>query len=165
MESGILVVVGIAVLIGAAFLWQKLTSAATKGITRAVARKTHARGQDAVHRELEFTVPGTAQTFLQLIAQRLEVVPNPPAINHDLYLLSQSDDLLVYAVGSKVFTALRYAISIDNQGDHATGSATVLDWTESDGLVTHIDKIERLERHVTAAVETMGGQITSHLRS
>ncbi len=32
-------------------------------------------------------------------------------------------------------------------------------------LADHIDKIERLERHVTAAVETMGGQITSHLRS
>lgn len=95
MDSGVLAVVAIVVVFAGLYLWQKLTTAATKGITRAVAHKTHVRGQDAVHRQLDFSVPGTAQTFLNLITQRLEVVPNPPAINHDLYLLAQSDDLLV----------------------------------------------------------------------
>lgn len=159
MET-VLAILVLAALVGGIYLWQKGVGAARKGITRAVAHGTHVRGQDAVHRQLDFTVPVPAESLLSLIKQRLEVVPSPPAIQHDVYLAQDSDDLLVYAVGNKLYTALRYAISVDNVGDHATGLATVLDWTESDGLVTHIDKIERLERHVTAAVETVGGSIT-----
>lgn len=164
MDNPLLGILLFAALIGAAFLWQKLMGAARKGITRTVAHGTHVRGQDAVHRRLEFTVPGTARGFLDLVRQRLEVLPAPPAINHDLYLLDVSGDLLVYAVGSKVFTSLRYGISVEDEGDHAVGLATILDWTESDGLVQHIDHIERLERHVNAAVQSLGGTITRQIQ-
>lgn len=161
----VLLLVGAAIVVGVGY-WLRvvLTRAATRAVVRTAARGTHKRGQAAVHTSIEFTVPGTGRTFLELVKQRLVVPRTPPAIQHDLYLEKEEDNKLVYEVGSKLATSFRYVIAVADTAQGSEGLATVTNWTESYGLVNSIDHVERLERHVIAAVETMGGTLARRIQ-
>ncbi|WP_149204608.1 hypothetical protein [Actinotalea subterranea] len=144
----------------AIILVQKAMAAATAKATQGVMRGTHKRGQAAARAPVTFTVPRPAGEVLDQVVTTVNAYPAPPALVGGLYLKSRVADAVVFGFGSKLADSFVFRVAVTGTEPGSTrGTAKVLTWTETNGLVDAVEHIEKLQGRIAAAVTELGGRV------
>ena len=110
--------------------WMWLKDKLWEGTTRAVFRGSHQKGQTATHTTEHFRAPVSGEEFMRGLLNFLNLPLQAPNVMGGLH------------VGV------------------ATGEATVLNWQEANGLVSHTADIERIFKAIEATCQHFQGEFT-----
>lgn len=152
-------VIGIAVLgilVAAIIGMQKLAGRAGTAIDGAFTGNTRKRGQAAIRMTTRFTAPVSGAALLARVQQTLQL-GQPSAQGLKLGELSADGSMMTIIQRRGLTNALTFVIVTEATEAGCTGEATVTQWWEGDGQVTSTMHIERLHKHVAAAVEHFNG--------
>jgi len=155
------VLIGIAGLAGfflVIFLFRKGVSRASGAIEGAITGNTRSRGKTATSLETHFSAPIDGPTLIGKLLDALEL-PEQASLRAGLFLGSVSEDgsQAVINGGTRIATTMQFVVATSPAGEGCTGMATTASWTESDGLVTWTDEIERLHAYARSVAESLGG--------
>jgi hypothetical protein len=147
----------IAVVVGIYFVYQKLTDKASKTITQQVLlRGSHKRGQKAVHTGLEFSAPNSeADELTTKVRIHLDLPTTPSGVMGKPYLSGTSAHGLAISIGNRFAESAELVFAAEPaSGGGCEGFFAVKHWTETEGIVSAIQEIERLQALVREAVST-----------
>lgn len=155
MET-VLAILALAAFVAMYMLWDRAKGAMQVKLTRTVMSRTHEAGQAATQRGIEFVVACAPGETLLAIRRRIAAPEDPPALVADLYLAEATDRYLRYVIGSSVTTTATAVVVVtpDTEGG-CRGEYRVLSWTEVDGLVGRVSRLERIATGVTDAVRDL----------
>lgn len=133
------------------------------GIRRAIARgsavatgaltgNTRARGLAAVQSRVEFSAPVTGSEIVERVRYTLDL--GQGYVNGLKLGGMAKDGSALLIVGRN---GLEFAIDTEPAETGCTGWATAVLWREREGRVTETESVERILKHIRAAVEHFGG--------
>lgn len=151
-----LTVLVIAALVGGLYLAQTLAGRGFAAVSGAITGNTRKRGLAAVHLKTEFVAPVSGQQLVGRIQETLDLGQKSA---QGLKLGGVADDgsSLLIEQGNLVMTHLQFVIDTEPTEEGCEGFATAAKWLESDGQITTTENIERIHKHVRAAVDHFGG--------
>lgn len=157
-------ILALGALIAVAYGIQRLMARGSAALAGAVTGNTRTRGQAAVKRQTDFTAPVSNSKLLDRIQETLQL--GQPTAN-GLTLAESADDgsAITITQGNTFKTQLRFVILADPTAEGCAGLATTTHWLETEGRVNAAENIERLHRHVCAAVEHFGGNHTESVNT
>ncbi|HHT31912.1 MAG TPA: hypothetical protein GX015_05120 [Corynebacterium sp.] len=146
-------------------LWMWLRDKLWAGATRAVFSGSHKKGQTATHSTAHFRAPVDKQQFLSALVSYLNLPTEAPAVIAGLHVhkVDLDEGLVVFVTGNKWSEAMRLGVVAWPEGEGweagCKGEATVLNWTEADGLVTATKEMERIFHGIDATVQHFQGSV------
>lgn len=157
----ILGILAFVALIAALYGIQRLLTRGGAMVGGALTGNTRGRGQEATHLRIEFTAPVSGPEIISRIQHTLDLSPH--AVN-GVKLGGIADDGSAMVIdGSPAH--LEYVVNTEPADEGCEGQAAVTKWVESEGRVTTTETIERIHKHVRAAVEHFGGQYSETVNS
>jgi hypothetical protein len=152
-------VMGILILIVVCVGFYYVRKGIGRGITAidgAFSGNTRKRGLAAVHLRTNFSAPVPAKQVIDRVIETLEL--DRPNID-SLEIGGRADDGSAIRIMSKTLlhVHLDFVLDADDTATGCTGYGATARWLESEGQITTTEKIERIHKHVRAAVEHFGG--------
>lgn len=146
----------LALIVGAYFLWNKVSSAATtKANQQVFGRNAHRKGRELVSQQLQFQVKADPSEVKRAILSTVEA-PALSAIIPNAHLIEVTDSYILYGYGTKLMPHnFRGLLTFEGADGGTRGTWTFLDWTEGDGIVAGISVMQRLVADVNAALRSV----------
>jgi hypothetical protein len=157
----ILGILAFAALVAVLYGIQRMLARGGAMVEGAITGNTRGRGQEAVRRQIDFTAPVDGPQIIDRIRFTLDLGSSPV---NGLKIGGAAEDgsaLLISGAGAR----MEYVIDTESAQSGCAGKAAVAKWVESEGRVTSTETIERIHKHVRAAVEHFGGQFTETVNS
>jgi hypothetical protein len=152
-----LVILGFAALVGVVYLLQRLLGRGAAAVEGAITGNTRKRGLAAVRLRTEFTAPVPGPQLVARVIETLELGERPVR-GLKLGQLSADGSAALIVQGNALATQLQFVLDTDPYGNGCRGFATATRWLESSGQIISTENIERIHKHVRAAVEYCGGR-------
>lgn len=155
-------VILLVVIIVAVVLWNRAKDAAAKKINQKVIfRGSHRDGQDIVHRRLDYASAASPESIIAAMRTNLGIpVGVQSAVLGRVLISAVEDDYVSFTSGSRIGSSFRSAITV-LPGEHGSvGSYRVLQWTESDGIVSDIDQMTIIETTVREQLVAIDADVT-----
>lgn len=149
-------IVGIAVLVGIGWAISKGRDAFWRGASQKILmRKSHAEGRELVTEPIEFMSRSHKSDIFAAVKEAV-ALPNGPQsrLVGDLFIESETDGAIVFASGTRLGTSFRSVLALSTEGGTTAGAYQVLNWTESDGIVSEITQLKYLRRKILEVVQS-----------
>lgn len=162
MDTIIFFVVAIVLVAG----WMWLKDKLWEGTARAVFRGSHQKGQTATHTTEHFRAPVSGEEFMRGLLNFLNLPMQAPNVMGGLHVGVADFDsgVILFRVGTRILTAMEMAVQVETVEEgwstYCTGEATVLNWQEANGLVSHTADIERIFKAIEATCQHFQGEFT-----
>ena len=143
-------ILGFAALIFIGYIWMKAKEATRKALKQKVLyRSEHTEGMELVKKIITFQTEKNVSDFMNEISLHVTALETAPAVLAKIYLLSKTEDRIIFALGNKINPKIfSFIIIFESDGIVTTGTFKTLNWTEYDGIVGAQDSIKKLIREV-----------------
>lgn len=154
--EGVLGIVLLVVVATVIYGIQRALGRGASAISGAVTGNTRRRGLAATRLRTEFTAPVPGGVIIDRVQETLQL-GQPSAQKLRLDGISDDGRAMTIVQANKLYTQLEFVIQTEPTASGCTGLATATRWLESDGQIVSTENIERIHKHVQAAVEQAGG--------
>jgi hypothetical protein len=159
MDQTTVLVVALAALAVVYFGAPRVIGLLVGGAVGAVTGNTRQRGLAATRKVIEFSAPCTGAAIIARLQETLEL-GTPAAQGLQLGGTDEEGTCLLVIVGSSATPMLSFVVDTEEASEGCTGRAGTASWVEEDRHVVCTEQIERLHKHVRAAVTHLGGTFT-----
>lgn len=151
---------GTVVAIGALFLAALVITYARQAMARALNKhvlnpKGNREGQQITKTDLLIHTAAPAPALWPHIASYVTTRPEPHAVVGDLYEVSRGDDRIIYKFGNKLKDSFTALVLTAANGGGTDVLVQISRWTVADGVVTNINRMQRLREEVLTAVRAV----------
>lgn len=153
--------VKVALLIGfLVFVVMILPKILSKGISKAakavnkkfIYRNEYKEEQEFVSEILTFKSAASVSDIKRQIMMHVAPAAAAPIALPETYQVTESDDLVVYAHGSKLLPQLFVAaINFTNKGETTEGAFQFMKWNAEDGMIRNLELMKKLREKIYAA--------------
>jgi len=162
MPDWLIGVVGLAVIVGAVVLWQKLMEfLREKANQKVLMRRGHREGEELVSQRWVFTPTASVEDVKRAILSTVKVAPQVPLAIADAHLVDVTDDLILYGYGVKLNPMIfQMALTFTGTDRGCLGTCRFTNWTESGGIVEGRSVMRRLLADINTALRSVDPKAT-----
>jgi len=154
MLGFVIFVVAFAAIFTVMWLIRKGTNAAWKQANQKVLfRGSHQEGQNLVSTAVNIDTAASAADVSRAVRAGVDLPEGvQSAVLGQLYIETATDDTVAFVMGSKVGSSFRSVLHLVPNGDRTRGAYAIVNWTESDGIVSNIKEMQFLERRIRESI-------------